>query len=140
MEVNYLAVLVASVAQFIFGAIWYMPLFGKVWGQIHGFDQVPKEQQAAMMKDMMPMLVVQFVFTAITSFVFTLLASSFQSDWSLYQLAFLFWLGFLLPTQVAAVIFGGTKPNWVMKKIGIMVGASFINMLLIALVLGWFMK
>ncbi len=38
MDINYIAVLVAAVAQFIFGAIWYMPLFGGMWGKIHGFD------------------------------------------------------------------------------------------------------
>lgn len=140
MDTNYVAVLVASVAQFIFGAIWYMPIFGKTWGKIHGFDQVPKEQQAEMTKQMMPLLAVQFVFTVLTSLVFAWLYSSFNSDWSIYQLAFLFWLGFLLPTQVAAVIFGGTKPGWVMKKIAIMAGAALINMEIIALVFSMFTK
>lgn len=140
MDTNYVAILGASVAQFIFSAIWYMPLFGKTWGKIHGFDQVPKEQQAAMTKGMMPLLVVQFIFTVLTSLVFAWLYTSFQSDWSIYQLAFLFWLGFLLPTQVSAVIFGGTKEGWVMKKIAIMAGASLINMEIIALVLTWFAK
>ncbi len=140
MDTNYVAVLVASVAQFIFGAIWYMPIFGKTWGRIHGFDQVPKEQQAEMTKQMMPLLAVQFIFTVLTSLVFAWLYSSFNSDWSIYQLAFLFWLGFLLPTQVAAVIFGGTKPGWVMKKIAIMAGAALINMEIIALVFSMFAK
>lgn len=140
MDTNYVAILVASIAQFIFGAIWYMPVFGKMWGQIHGFDQVAPEQQAEMRKGMMPLLVVQFVFTVLTSSVFACLYASFNSDWSIYQLAFLFWLGFLLPTQVAAVIFGGTKPGWVIKKIVIMAGASLINMEIIALVMTWLAK
>ena len=45
-----MAILVATVGQFIFGAIWYMPVFGKLWGKIHGFDQVPPEKQKEMMK------------------------------------------------------------------------------------------
>lgn len=137
MDLNYMAILVASVAQFIFGAIWYMPIFGKTWGKIHGFDQVPKEQQAVMTKQMMPLLVVQFIFTAITTCVFAELVGKVASDMSLYMLAFYFWLGFILPTQVAAVIFGGTKEGWVITKIAIMAGAGLINMMIIAVVFGW---
>ncbi len=137
MDLNYLATLVATVAQFIFGAIWYMPIFGKTWGKIHGFDQVPKEQQAVMTKQMMPLLVVQFILTAITSFAFAVLAGKVSSELSLYSLGFYFWLGFILPTQAAAVIFGGTKEGWVITKIAIMAGAGLINMMIIAAVFGW---
>lgn len=137
MDLNYLAILVATVAQFIFGAIWYMPIFGKTWGKIHGFDQVPKEQQAVMTKQMMPLLVVQFILTAITSFAFAVLAGKVSSEMSLYSLGFYFWLGFILPTQAAAVIFGGTKEGWVITKIAIMGGAGLINMMIIAAVFGW---
>ncbi len=137
MDLNYLAILVATVAQFIFGAIWYMPIFGKTWGKIHGFDQVSKEQQAVMTKQMMPLLGVQFIFTAITSYAFAVLVGKVASDMSLYMLGFYCWLGFILPTQAAAVIFGGTKEGWVITKIAIMAGAGLINMLIIAAVFGW---
>ena len=33
-----LAIILASIAEFIVGAIWYTPIFGNVWGKIHGFD------------------------------------------------------------------------------------------------------
>lgn len=31
IEINYLAVLVAAIAVFMLGALWYGPLFGKAW-------------------------------------------------------------------------------------------------------------
>ena len=108
MELNYTAILVATIAQFIFGAIWYMPIFGKTWGKIHGFDQVVPEKQKEMMKGMWKLLVVQFIFTLITTVVFALLLKGFPSEWNIYGLAFFFWLGFILPTQAAAVFFCGT--------------------------------
>ncbi|MBP9686852.1 MAG: DUF1761 domain-containing protein [Candidatus Doudnabacteria bacterium] len=139
MELNYAAILVATVAQFIFGAIWYTPIFGKTWGKIHGFDQVPPEKQKEMMKDMWRPLLAQLVFTFVTTFVFALLWSGFPASWNVYGLAFFFWLGFVLPTQVAAVMFGGTKPGWVLTKIGIMAGAGLGCMEIIALVFKWMM-
>ena len=48
MNVNYLAVVLATIAQFVAGAIWYMPLFGELWGKIHGFDKFSIEEQKEM--------------------------------------------------------------------------------------------
>lgn len=38
-NVNWIAVLVAAVAAFIFGGIWYAALFGKAWVKNHGFTE-----------------------------------------------------------------------------------------------------
>ena len=130
--------LVAAVAQFIFGAIWYMPIFGKMWGRIHGFDKVSKEEQIKMQKGMAPFLLAQFVFTLLTSFVFALLLNGLPVEWNIYGVGFFFWLGFILPTQVGAVIFGGTEGKWVVKKILIMAGAGLGCMLVAALVFSYF--
>ncbi len=124
MEINYVAILVASMLQFIFGAIWYMPIFGKVWGQIHGFDKLSKETQESMSKQMLPYLAVPFVTAVVTTTVFALLLNGFPSSWNIYGLAFFFWLGFVVPTQVGAVVFGGTEGRWVVTKILIMAGAA----------------
>lgn len=139
MQLNYTAIIVATIMQFIFGAIWYMPVFGKIWGKIHGFDQVSPDKQKEMMKDMWKLLVVQFMLTFVTTVVFAFLLPRFSFDMSVYALAFFIWLGFMLPTQAAAVIFGGTKPEWVTTKIAISVGASLGCMEIIALVFKWLM-
>ncbi len=139
MELNYTAILVATIAQFIFGAIWYTPIFGKLWGKIHEFDKVPADKQKEMMKNMWKPLLVQLIVTFITSFVFALLLNGFPTDWNVYGLAFFFWLGFIVPTQVAAVLFGGTKPEWVLTKIAIMAGAALGCMEIAAVVFKWMM-
>lgn len=139
MHLNYTAILVATIAQFIFGAIWYTPIFGKLWGKIHEFDRVSPEKQKEMMKNMWKPLLAQLIFTFVTSFVFALLLNGFPSDWNVYGLALFFWLGFILPTQVAAVIFGGTKPEWVLTKIAIMAGAALGCMEIAAAVFKWMM-
>src|SRR3954464_12427219 len=99
MQLNYTAILVATIAQFIFGAIWYMPIFGKTWGKIHDFDQVAPEKQKEMMKGMWKFLVMQFVLTFITTVVFALLLKHISPEWNIYGLAFFLWLGFIMPTQ-----------------------------------------
>ena len=126
MTLNYIAILVASVAQFFIGAVWYMPLFGKLWGKIHGFEAHSPEVQKEMQKKMLPLLVVQFVVTVVTTIVLAIFIAYLPSDWNVYALAGFFWIGFVVPTQVSAVVFGGTKPEWIVKKTMIMAGGSLL--------------
>lgn len=124
MSLNYTAIFLATVVQFIVGAIWYTPVFGKLWGKIHGFDKLSKEVQANMMKSMAPLLGAQFVVTILTSFVLALFMTSLPASWNIFGEAGFFWLGFVVPTQVSAVLFGGTEGKWVVTKILIMAGGS----------------
>lgn len=126
MTLPYLAILVASVAQFIIGAIWYMPVFGNLWGKIHGMDKVPPEEMKVMQKKMMPLMLVQFLVTVVTSVVLALFITNLPTSWNVYALAGFFWIGFVVPTQISAVVFGGTESKWVVQKILIMAGGSLL--------------
>lgn len=139
MYINYLAVAVASIVQFIIAAIWYTPIFGKTWGRIHGFDKVSKEEQQKMMRGMGPLLALQFLATVVTTLVFALFYAALPQGWNAYGMAGFFWIGFIVPTQASAVIFGGTPKQWMWTKFGIMLSGSFLCMEAAAAVLH-FMK
>jgi len=126
MNINYLAVLLATVLQFVAGAVWYSVLFGKLWGKIHGFDKLSKEAQQKMMKSMGPMYAVQFLTTLLTSYVIGLFLVSLPSPWHAFGATGFFWLGFVLPTVIGAVIWGGTEPRWIVKKIAVQAGALLV--------------
>jgi hypothetical protein len=36
LDINWLAVVVAAVATFVLGGVWYGPLFGRVWRAAEG--------------------------------------------------------------------------------------------------------
>lgn len=137
MDVDYVAILAAAVGQFAFGALWYMPLFGKVWGKIHGFDKLSKEKQKEMMSKMGPMYGLQFVVTVVTAYVLAR-AIELLPNYSPYMLAGMLWVGFVVPTQVAAVIFGGTDEKWMAKKIGVMAFGTLGCLLVAVFILGLF--
>jgi len=124
MELNYLSILLATIAQFVVGAVWYSLFFGKKWAQIHGFDKLSKETQQKMMKSMGLFYGLQFFITIITTFVLALFSAALPSEWNLFGMTGFFWLGFVVPTQVSSVIFGGTDSKWITQKITIMAGAS----------------
>ena len=125
MQLNYVAIIVATVVQFALGAVWYSFLFGKLWGRIHGFDKLPKETQQKMQKQMGPFYGLQALVTLITSIVLAIFLT-YMPTWNPYAMAGFFWLGFTVPAQVSAVIFGGTEPKWMLKKIAVQAGAALV--------------
>lgn len=131
ISVNLAAVFVAAVAMFVVGAIWYMPLFGDLWGRIHGFDKQDKKTQDEMRKGMMPLLAVQFVLGLTIAYVLAHVIGAFPDE-NAYMLAIWMWLGFVVPTQIAAVIFGGTEPKWMVNKSLVMAGGSLATVLVAA--------
>ncbi len=134
ISINYGAVILAAIAQFVAGAIWYMPLFGKAWGEIHGFNKKSKKEQAELQRKMAPLLFIEFSLAVIISWVLAHIIVATPNE-SSFVVAGWLWFGFVLPTQVGAVIFGETKPKWFVKKITIMAGGSLVNILLAAWIL-----
>ncbi len=135
MDLNYPAILLATVLQFMCGAIWYSLFFGKLWGKMHGFDKQPKEVQQEMMKSMGPLYATQFFVTIITTSVLALFIAALPEGWNEFGMAGFFWIGFVVPTQVSSVIFGGTENKWVVKKIAVQAGASLLCLEVAAAVL-----
>lgn len=135
MELNYLAIVIATILQFIVGAVWYTAIFGKLWGKMHNFDQYSKEEQQQMMKKMGPFYVLQFVVTFVTTWVLALIISNLSSEWNAFGAAGWLWLGFVLPTQMSAVVFGGTEARWMVKKIAVASGGSLACLMVAAAVL-----
>ncbi len=137
MEVNIWGVVVASVAMFSVGALWYMFVFAKQWGEMFDFDKLSKEKQKEMQAQMGPYYALQMVVTAVTAFVLALFAALLPEE-SPYMLVFWLWLGFVVPTQASAVIFGGVDAKWIPRRIGIMAGGSLAPLMVAAFVLSLF--
>lgn len=129
MDINWLAVILATVAQFVVGAIWYMPLFGKMWGEMHGFDKLTKKQQDEMQSSMGPWYGVQLLVTLLNSFVLAYLIAN-VSTVGPYSIALIAWLGFTLPAQASAAIFGGAPQGWTWHKIAIQSTGSLVGFLI----------
>ncbi len=133
MEISYFAVALAVVAQFAIGAFWYMVPFGKIWGEMHGFDKLSKKEQKDMQSKMGPWYGVQLVVTVLTTVVLALMIE--HTDYAPYILTVLLWLGFTLPAQASAAIFGGAEDGWVWHKIAISSAGSLISFLVAAFIL-----
>jgi hypothetical protein len=134
MHLNYGAILLATILQFAAGAIWYSLLFSKQWGTIHGFDKLSKEIQQKLAKSMGPFYGIQAFITLVTTIILAIFITS-QPTWNAYAMAGLFWLGFVVPTQISAAIFGSTERKFMFPKIAIQAGASIVCLEIAATVL-----
>lgn len=137
MDVNLMAVLAATLVQFVVGAVWYMVIFPKQWGEMFGFDKLSKEKQKEMQAQMGPYYGLQLLVTALSAYVLVYLTTVLPEA-STYAVAFWVWLGFVVPTQVSAVIFGGVDAKWIPRRIGIMASGTLACLLAAAWVITLF--
>jgi hypothetical protein len=139
IHINMTAVLIAVVANFIFGWLWYGPLFGKAWGKEMGYDPNQKPPSSEMMKGM--------IFMVIGNFLMAYVFAHNMAVWnpvtwgqpdpgmSLGQTAgmaaFFTWLGFYFPGDLGAVAW--SRHSW--KLFFINTAYHFVMLLLAALIL-----
>lgn len=136
VSVNYLAVLVAGVVSMAVGFVWYSPiLFAKPWMKEKGYtaEGLKKAQ-----KEMGPMYALSFVLGLVMAYVLSHVMTMAQAyfDYSMLSTgltsAFWMWLGFVMPVQVTAQIFGEKK--W--KLFGIDTGYQLVSLVAMGVVLG----
>ncbi|MES2668286.1 MAG: DUF1761 domain-containing protein [Patescibacteria group bacterium] len=109
VEINYLAVLLATAASVVLGFIWFGPLFGKQWMRLIGVA-MPGEITKAMKRSMMR----SYAMVAISSFVMAAVlahALFYISEFTgVYDVAtsvttaLWAWLGFVVPATLGAVL------------------------------------
>jgi|SRR5882724_6689538 len=105
LGVNFVAVLVATVVNFIIGALWHGPVFGKTWMRLQGFT--PESVKSMKLKPMQAMIL-GFISTLVMAFVLALLVgSNLNTAAEALLLAFLLWLGFIVTTLAGSVLWEG---------------------------------
>jgi cellulose synthase/poly-beta-1,6-N-acetylglucosamine synthase-like glycosyltransferase len=137
VAVNYLAVLVAAVVSMALGFAWYSPaVLGKQWMKEKGYTpEGLKKEQSQMGK----WYGVSFVLSLLTAYLMwhvMVMSNAFFGNPMMqtgFTTAIFMWLGFVMPTQATATIFG--NKNW--KLFGIDTGYQLVSLILMAVVLAW---
>ena len=136
MNINFVAILVAVVANFILGFIWYTPLFGKAWAKENGFDTSVKPTSGELAKGMIFMVIGNFFLAYV--FAHNIAAWSYvpgmdqMSPMSNVMRSTIFtWLGFYLPVDIGIVTW--ERKSW--KLFFINTGYHFMMLLVASLIL-----
>ena len=120
VDINYLAVLVATVVAFALGALWYSPvLFGKSW--LAAIGKTEEEIKAEMENQSMPLIYgLTFVAWLVTAFVLAhfvdyMVATSLMDG---LETGFWTWLGFAVTYEVIHGLFEARPPRLLMINSG----------------------
>lgn len=139
IHLNMMAILIAVVANFILGFLWYTPLFGKVWGREMGFNMDQKPPSSALIKGMVFMIIGNFLMAwvfahniaAWNPLSWGLPASPVPPSMNAVMAAVFTWLGFFVPTDLGTVAW--EMKSW--KLFFINTGYHLASLLLVALIL-----
>lgn len=110
MDINYLSILVAAIAAFVVGFLWYgKALFGKAWIRLAGWT--PEELEANKKKGMGRTMVMAFIALLVIAYVlaYTLNLLGISSIRAGLGAAFWLWLGFTAAPLFMNKLFGKNK-------------------------------
>ena len=104
---NWVAIVVAAIAQFVIGWIWYGPLFGKTWMSMMGMSQ-----QSMGREGMGKTMVLTFIGSLVTAAVLSMLVGWMGAKTLGAGIAagFWAWLGFVATVTLGGVLFA--KMSW----------------------------
>ena len=139
LQINVIAVLVATVASFIIGMAWYAKLFVKPWAKEMGYDLNMRPSGKIMVRNIALSLIGNFLFAWVFAF--------YLAGWRLLPgnpaevgtLAFALnsalsaWIGFFLPINLSRVVW--EKHSW--KLFLINGGCNLVSIGVIALILAF---
>ena len=128
-DVNWLAVLCASVLKFVIGGVWYAPpVFGPRWGAIVGVS--PEAFKARMIQAMVADLVSSFVLAWVLANVLKFTGAVGWIPGA--RVAFFLWLGFVATTLISTTMYEG-RP---IALFGINAGYWLVSMLIMGGLIG----
>jgi hypothetical protein len=136
ISVNYLTVLLAAASAMVVGFLWYAPfLFGRRWAVLKGYTpEALKAEQQKMGKS----YALGFLVTLIMAYVLAHVSGLSQAFYHYGEVqsgitsGFWMWLGFVMPVQVTAQIFGEKK--W--QLFAIDTGYQLVSLLAMGTVIG----
>jgi hypothetical protein len=141
-QMNYTAIIIAVIAHFILGFIWYTPLFGKVWGREMGYDMNVKPKSSELVRGMVFMILGNLLMAVVLFYTMALWRPMTWGQDPLLMIsplreglmtAIIVWLGFFLPVDIGRVAW--ERKSW--KLFFIDTGYHLASLLLVALIFAY---
>jgi hypothetical protein len=139
IDINYIAILVAVVANFFLGFLWYTPLFGKAWAKEMGFDMSQKPPSSVMVRGMILMVIGCFLMAYVFAHNIAVWnpatwgqsTADINPSMMALSAAFFTWLGFYVPQDLSRIAW--EMKSW--KLFFINTGYHLASLLVVAFIL-----
>ena len=138
LQINVVAVLVATAATFVLGFIWYAKLFAKPWTKEMGYDPNMRPDGKTMAKGMALMVIGNFLFAWVLAFYLAgwkFIPGSAQMETLSFAInsALSVWIGFFVPVHLSRVAW--EKHSW--RLFFINSGYHLVATVVVALILAY---
>jgi len=137
ISINYLAVGLAVIANFVLGYLWYTPLFGKAWAKELKLDTSEKPKVGVMLRGMLLMVIGNFLMAYVLAHdVFAWSNVPGMEDMktglsAVLQTSFFIWLGYYVPTHIGATVW--EQRSWKLTFINL--AYHFLTLFIAALII-----
>ncbi len=121
------SIIVGSIVMFIFGAIWFTFLFGKVWARLMGFnpDGDAEAKEMGMVKPLIMNFLCNVIVASVVYYIFPELL--FVSFGEFLKIILVIWLGFSFPIYANAAIW--ERKSWKLVLINSVHGIISLTLL-----------
>lgn len=136
MAINFVAIAVCVVANFLLGFLWYTPLFGKAWAKEMGFSTDKQPEKKDFIKGIL--------FNILGNFLLAWVYASNMGAWTfvpgmqemsptliIANSAFFTWLGFYVPGYLSQLSWEGKS----IKLIAINAGYHLLSLVFASIIL-----
>ncbi len=137
IEINYLLVLALGIFSMVLGALWYGPLFGKVWCRLNNIDPNNKDEIKRMQKGMGLVYVIQFVLTTFMVFVVYVYTKPAADVMSGVQGSLWLFAGIVVPVLASALMWTSEPKRHQLKRFFIQAGYLLVLFTVIGVSVQW---
>ena len=130
MTLNWIAIIILSIAQFAVGSLWFWPLFGKIWMNIHHKEGMTKEKEKELMKGMRKLMLTEFIVSVLITITMAYLIITLPTILG-RKIGLMIWLWFILPQSASNVIRWNDDRRWMCTKILLTAGYRLIALVAI---------
>ncbi len=136
LPINYAAVLVAAIANFIIGFLFHGPVLGKTWMKLANIHPTGNEKFSQMIPQMVKNLLANILFAYVLAVVYLFASTSTymggHGAWSGIVTAFWVWLGFVVTiTSIDVIWMGKSYKLWLFELF-----SSFVSILAMGAIIG----
>lgn len=134
MTLNWIAIIILSIAQFAVGSLWFWPLFGKTWMKIHHKEGLTKAKEKELMKGMRKLMLTEFIASFLITIALACLVAAIPTMPG-RKIGLMIWLWFILPQSASNVIRWNDDRRWMCIKIALTTGYRLIALVAIGYIL-----
>jgi hypothetical protein len=104
VSLNWTAIIIIAIGNFVLGALWFSAFFGKLWMRIHHGDRkISDAEMKEGNQNMWKLLIPEFIATSLMIFVLAFLMTMLPG-FSGIHVAALVWFGFVMPECVSVIL------------------------------------